>query len=56
MQFQEIFIPPPPTEGQRKFQGGRVAKLKVFEDMYGAKLEFLEGWKGGAKNILDIVT
>lgn len=38
----------PPKEGQWKFQrGGMLAKAKLFEAMYGAELEFLEGWNSG---------
>ena len=56
MQFQKIFIPPP-TEGQRKFQGGGGWQKQVLNEKYGDKnnlLEFLvgEGWGSQTKNLL----
>ena len=33
-----------PMEGQWKFQGEGVGKIKVLKEKYGAKFESLEGW------------
>ena len=50
MQFQKISLPPPPPPHRRDYNLGGGYETKTFKEMYGAFLEFPEGWGGFRQN------